>query len=136
MTCSLSSFEKYADDAPLMLRIVLGAIFMYAGLMKVFEYTAEGFAQSLNFLPFPLFWAWIVIVVEVIGGLFLILGLWVRWTSIFAAINMAVATGVTWATMGASMITTPLACFAIAIALLILGAGAWSLEKAAFDKEC
>lgn len=132
----LSQMEKYSEDAPFVLRLVLGAVFLYAGLQKIFVFTAHGFAQMLSFLPVPLFWAWVVIIVETIGGLFLILGLWVRWVSIFAAINMAVATGVVIVTQDLGMAFAPIFGFAMAIALLVLGAGCWSLEKAAFGKEC
>jgi len=132
----LSSLSKYESDAPVILRVILGIVFLHAGLTKIFAFGAEGFAKMLSFLPLPLFWVWVVIIVEVVGGLFLILGLWVRWTGIPAAIDMAVATGVVWTSNGFAAAYAPLFGFAMAIALLILGAGCWSLEKAAFGKEC
>ena len=118
-----------------MLRVLFGMVFLYAGLMKVFAFGADKFAATLSMLPVPLFWAWLVIIVEVIGGLFFILGLWVRWSSVFLLINMIVAFLMTVLAQGLTPAFAPFFGIAGTLALLFWGAGKWSLERAAFGKE-
>ena len=85
--------------APLVIRIALGIIFMVHGAQKLFgvfegggiEGTAQ-FLQSMGVVP-ALFWAWIVALVEFFGGLFVLIGLFVRITSVLLIINMAVGIG-------------------------------------------
>lgn len=131
----LSCLDDYKEFAPTVLRVFLGIVFLSAAYAKIFVFTAQGFAQGLSFMPFPLFFAWLVILTEGIGGLFLILGLWVRWSSIPLLIVMMVAFSRDvsggwmkgWLTLwGIGML----------LALILLGSGKCSLEKAAFGKEC
>ncbi|AKI98736.1 DoxX family protein [Archangium gephyra] len=100
------------------LRDVPGVIFLSFGLMKAFASTfpflvgapglavssgPEGFARLLTGLgvPFPLFNAWMVILVEVLCGVGLILGAWLPATALLTrlcalplAVNMLVALSV------------------------------------------
>lgn len=57
-------------------RVLFGAFFLYAGLMKFTGETGvSGFSQAIpESLPFPLLIAWIVVLIEILGGLMLILG--------------------------------------------------------------
>ncbi|MBI2655148.1 DoxX family protein [Candidatus Woesearchaeota archaeon] len=77
-----------------LLRVVLGVIFLYHGYLKLF--VAGGFTGTVNFLaslgvPVPLYSALAVSVVEFAGGLFLILGVVTRWSSVLLLANMLVA---------------------------------------------
>src|SRR3989338_3059792 len=76
------------------LRIVLGVIFAYHGYLKLFvpgwfKGTA-GFLASLG-IPLPLYSALIVSAVEFFGGVFLILGMVTRWSTVLLIIDMLVA---------------------------------------------
>ena len=77
-----------------LLRVVLGVIFLYHGYLKLF--VAGGFPGTVNFLtslgiPVPVYSALLVSVVEFAGGLFLILGVVTRWSSVLLLANMLVA---------------------------------------------
>ena len=77
-----------------LLRVILGFVFAYHGYLKLFAPGA--FAGTVNFfisigIPLATYSALLVAVVEFAGGLFLILGLLTRWSSILLLIDMLVA---------------------------------------------
>ena len=77
-----------------LLRIVLGFIFTYHGYLKLFA--PGGFTGTVGFftmlkIPFPLYSALLVSVVEFAGGLFLLFGMVTKWSSLLLIINMLVA---------------------------------------------
>jgi putative oxidoreductase len=74
------------------LRLVVGTVFVAHGAQKF----VMGFGNVAGFLgqlgiPFPLVSAVVVTLVEFLGGLGLVLGLFARWAAIFIAIDMLVA---------------------------------------------
>ncbi len=79
--------------APIPLRIVLGIIFIDAGLGK-FRRGIGGFSGWLDSLgvPFPKLAGPGVATIELVGGVLLLAGLLVPWIAIPLAINMMVAT--------------------------------------------
>ena len=77
-----------------LLRVVLGVIFAYHGYLKLF--VPGGFKGTAAFLaslgiPLPLYSALIVSAVEFFGGVFLILGMVTRWSTVLLIIDMLVA---------------------------------------------
>lgn len=77
-----------------LLRVVLGIIFAYHGYMKLF--VPGGFTGTVQFftaikIPLPVYSALVVSAVEFFGGLFLILGLLTKWSSVLLLANMLVA---------------------------------------------
>jgi putative oxidoreductase len=127
------------DWALLVLRIGLGAIFLGHGLQKVFALFGgpgiKGFAGMLSGLGFTpaLFWAYVAGYTELIGGLFLILGILTRISSLFIFILMVVATlkvhlvkGFFLSTGGFEY-TFLIAC--VCLALMMLGGGKFSIFK-------
>lgn len=78
--------------APLLLRIFLAPIMIYAGLNKLgdIENTALWFEHSLN-LPFPTLMVILAGGAELLGGLALLIGFAVRWFAIPLMITMVVA---------------------------------------------
>lgn len=76
------------------LRITLACIFISHGYSKLFA--AGGFKGTTDFfkmiqIPFPAYSALLVGVVEFAAGLFLLIGLLTRWSSIALIIDMLVA---------------------------------------------
>ncbi len=67
-------FYLYSDLALFLLRLILGGILIYHGLPKLknFKETAVGFAQ-MGFKPGK-FWTLIVVLVEFLGGIFIVFG--------------------------------------------------------------
>ena len=81
------------DYAALPLRLVLGPIFLIHGYMKLFG-GIEGTAAFFANLGIPLagFFAYIVGMVEFVGGILLILGVIVKISSLVLLIDMVIAT--------------------------------------------
>jgi putative oxidoreductase len=84
--------EKNRDVAALVGRILLALMFVLAGFGKItgFDGTA-GYIASKG-LPLPQVGAAIAVVVELVGGLLLIVGWKARWVALVLAIFTAVAT--------------------------------------------
>ncbi len=78
------------------LRFSLGLMFLVAGLQKLTG-LFSGSTQTISFftslgIPASGFFAWLVAWVELIGGIFLILGLFNLWVGLILGIIMLVAT--------------------------------------------
>jgi uncharacterized membrane protein YphA (DoxX/SURF4 family) len=74
------------------LRVLVGLTFLLMGLPKAGGFTGfTGFVSSIGF-PVPVFFAAVVVALEVIGGLLLIVGLGTRWISILFVVEMIVTT--------------------------------------------
>src|SRR5690606_16547848 len=93
----LSSLGKYKDTGLLILRIGLGLSFLllhgYPKLVGGPEmWKAVGGAMTNVGIDFyPAFWGFIAGLAEALGGLFLLLGLFFRPTSVFLSFTMLVA---------------------------------------------
>jgi putative oxidoreductase len=79
------------DIGNFILRLVTGLIFLYAGGIKLLNLgTTTEFLNNIG-LPFPNFMAIILAIVELFGGLLLILGLLMNYATILLAFTMLVA---------------------------------------------
>ena len=89
----VNSLGKQSDIViPLAIRLFLAMVFWEAGMQK-FQGGIEGFAGfvgSLGF-PAPLFFAYCAALTEVVGAVFLAVGLAVRWVVVPLAFTMVVA---------------------------------------------
>lgn len=131
-----SYFLFYSDWAPAILRIVLGVAFIahgYPKLFKMFGGVAAWF-DSIGLRPGK-FWALVVGAVEFFCGIALIAGFFTQLAAALIAVNMFVAMAkVKWGSakfvefekMGWEL---DLVYFAVAIALVFTGGGAWSLDR-------
>ncbi len=127
------------DVALLILRVALGATFIMHGYPKLFPSGPAGFGgfvQSLGF-PIPMAFAWIVSLVEFAGGIAMILGLFVRYAGALMVIEMAVTSikvkmggGVGFIGARGAGWELDFLLLAIALAVVLLGAGALSLDAA------
>lgn len=135
---SCNCAEKWGPFALLMLRVVAGAVFATHGYLKL-SGGVDGFGGMLGGLgvPLPLFFAWVVTIVELVGGIALILGLLTHLSSKLLGIDMIVATLLVHAKnglTGPSGAELTLSLLAIVIALMVLGAGAWSIDATLMKK--
>ena len=140
----LSKWFKGAKGlAPLVIRIVLGIIFIAHGSQKLFgAFGGHGVAGMVMFMKQlganpPILWAWIVTLVEFFGGLGVLFGLLTRWAALGLAVNMVVAIVLVHAKNGffsPGGFEYPLALIALSLALLFWGPGKISIEGA-FGKE-
>jgi putative oxidoreductase len=127
----LAAFSRFQPAVPLLLRLVLGAIFIAHGFQKVSGDMHE-FTRTVGHLgfPMPLLFAWAAAFSEFLGGICVLAGLFARWAALAIAIVMVVA--VTQVHLHEGLIhgyEYPLALLAIAIAIVLTGAGPVSLDK-------
>lgn len=116
------------------LRVVVGIVFIAHGGQKLFVYHFAGVARNFAALgiPLPDVAAPIVTLLEFLGGLLLVLGLFTRWTALLLACDMAVALLAAhvkhgfWAPYG---IEYPLILLAGTVALAFNGPGPAALDQ-------
>jgi len=130
------SLEKVSSFAPLPIRVMAGIAFIMHGMPK-FENTqgTQGFFGSVG-LPPDL--AIPIALLEVIGGIALILGIFTRITSILFAVEMTLATLIVKSGngfMGEGGYEVDLLLMSIAISLLLSGPGRISIERDILKRE-
>jgi putative oxidoreductase len=128
----------YPDLGLLLLRMAIGGVMLAHGLQKFGFLGGPGldgitdFFGNLGFRPARA-WAPLVAVVEAVGGVLLILGLLTPVAGLLIAADLLVAIVVVhwprfWAQDGGLEFPLPIAAGALALALV--GPGAWSLDAA------
>ena len=83
--------QKLANYGDFLIRVVAGLIFVFAGYGKLTGIV--NFSGMLAGIGFPAagFFAWLVAIIELVGGVLLILGLWTYAAAIALAIVMVFA---------------------------------------------
>jgi putative oxidoreductase len=122
--------------APVPLRLAMGIIFSVAGYTKLVGIagTIEYFAK-LGF-PVPVVTAWFIALLELGGGIALILGLFVRYLGLLYTIEFIVATfWVKLPMQGYAAARLDLMLLAGAAALYFLGAGRWSIDSIWLERD-
>ncbi len=118
----------------LILRLFVGGIFIVHGTQKLMhmEDTINFFSQ----INIPSFFAWVVAIVETVGGVALILGMFVQYASVLLSIILVVAiVKVKWVFGGETILSKfaageiDLALLGSCIALAFTGPGKMSLSK-------
>ena len=134
------------DDGTLaVMRLVAGAVFFAHGAQKALGwFGGNGFNTTMGYftqnMHIPAILAIAAILAELVGGILLILGLFTRIAAIGIAVNMVVAIllvhqknglFMNWTgTQGGEGFEFHLLAIAIAITLIVRGAGALSLDRA------
>ncbi|MBI2888678.1 MAG: NUDIX domain-containing protein [Candidatus Liptonbacteria bacterium] len=112
-------------------RIALGAVFMHAGWLKLgdMNMVVTGFAS----MGFPAWLAYVVAYAEFLGGIAMILGIFVRYAGIILAVIMFVAFWKVHAANGFSLANGGyeyvFVLFSSALALVAFGSGKYSLAR-------
>lgn len=109
----------------LVLRTVLGSVFLIHGIMKLsnMEMTVGFFAS----LGFSAFWAWLVALVETVGGVSVIIGVGTKmWSSLFAIIMLVVITMVKNG-KGFSAMELDIVLLGLALGVGLIGCGKWAM---------
>ena len=131
----MKALENLKPLALLLLRAATGVIFLYHGYPKLFAHAREA-AQGFVHMGFPGFFAYVAGVLELFGGVLLVLGLFTRIVALLLAGEMLVAL---WRVHG--LFTHPFAVhnyeFPLMLAvgafsLATMGAGTVSFDHAIF----
>jgi uncharacterized membrane protein YphA (DoxX/SURF4 family) len=134
--------DKFAPYVPLVIRLIVGIIFLSHGLQKVGN--PSGIAGYLGFLgvPLPGVMGWFILLLEVVGGAALILGLATRWVAALFVIEMLVAAVLAKMSQGVPLVAEAaagyeldLALLAACLALVIMGSGLLSIERNVLKRE-
>lgn len=130
------------DKGLLILRLALGIVFLIHGAGKLFNFgpAASGMSSFVGFLtssgiPLPILFAWIAVLVQFFGGIFLIAGFMTRISSSLIAFEMLVAVLLTTEKGFSSMkggFEYALALMVFAIALMMCGPGRFSFDRRVF----
>ena len=121
--------ERWSHSAALPLRIVLGGWFVVLGLQKLAGYFGgPGLAKTAELmvsggLTPGTFWAWVVGLLELLGGAAVVLGLLTRWVALVLAL-LVLALESLVAIVAAGQVTNVefrLAALAAFVALALLG---------------
>lgn len=129
----LSLFPQLLDFqfyGPLFLRLALGAIFLVHGWQKLSGDKSgfAGYLESLKFRPGK-FWVWLVTLVEFLGGIALIFGLFTQLAAFILAAEFLVI--LFWFKRGEKFAggwEFDFLIFMSLLALIVLGPGAWALD--------
>jgi len=122
--------------APVPLRLAMGVILSVAGYMKLVGIAGTiAYFTKLGF-PVPVITAWFITLLELIGGIALIVGLFVRYFGLLYTIEFIVAAfWVKLPTQGYAASRLDLMILAGAAALYFLGAGRWSIDSIWLEKD-
>jgi putative oxidoreductase len=138
------------DVATLVIRVLLGVVFFPHGMQKLFGwFGGYGFTGSMGFftgtLHIPAIFAFLAIMAEGLGSLGLITGLLTRVAAFGIGVNMVVAVYMLHWQNGFFMnwfgqqkgegFEYHLLVIAIAVALIIKGGGALSVDRVLLDKK-
>lgn len=131
----LTSLNRFRDLGLLVLRVGLGAMFIYHGLPKLLAGpalwaqlgTATG-TLGIHFLP--MFWGFMAAAAEGIGGLLLLLGLLSRPACLLMFINMVVAASFHLGKGdGLGIASHAIEAGIVFLSLVLIGPGRYSLDE-------
>jgi putative oxidoreductase len=135
-TLALSPMDRLAEFAPPVVRLIVGVIMAAHGLQKLLEGPANfgGFLAQLG-VPAPTLMGYVVTLVELGGGILLIIGLFSRLAALLLTINLGVAivlvkvnVGFLSPESGGAGAELDLALIAGFLVILLAGAGRISLD--------
>ncbi len=113
------------EFGPFALRIGVGGIFVFAGIMKLMDPSlVVGMLEGMGF-PGPAFWTWLLIIVELLCGVAVLTGFQLKWTTIPLAIVMFVAIVVSDMQVAINNVVI----LSGLVSLWLSGPGAWALSK-------
>jgi putative oxidoreductase len=132
---TLDTAPAYSAWGLTFLRIVVGAVFLRHGLLKLSDFNgAVGLFEAMH-MPLPFFSAVVVTLVEVLGGVALLLGFFTRLAAALVALDMLVAVLVVYLKptfFQKGGIELPITLLAASVALAALGGGAALLDSFIF----
>ena len=133
----LAALSRFQPAVPLLLRAVLGVIFIAHGFQTI-EAGMSGFSASVARLGFPAphLFAWAAALSEFLGGICVLIGLFTRYAALAIAVVMTIA--VTRVHLHQGLIggyEYPLVLLAVATAVMLTGAGPISFDRSILHRD-
>jgi putative oxidoreductase len=122
-------FKKNSAWGPLLLRLMVGIIFIVHGYAKLTSIGLTAVFFGYAGIPLPNAMAWLVGIVELLGGIALVLGAFTKHAAVLLSIVMIVAIITYHYPKGFGSMEYPLALLFANLALLFTGPGKWALWK-------
>lgn len=130
--------QRTAPYAALVLRLSLGSMYLAHAFLKILVFTLAGTVGFFESLGLPGFFAYLIILIELVGGTLLILGVVARWVAlalipelIGTIVLVHGANGWLFSNEGGGW-EYPLFLIMASLALGLLGDGAFALGNAIF----
>ncbi len=124
---TLVKFLNQQNLGLFIIRVALAAVFITAGWMKLASMDQViGMFAMIGLTPF---FAWLVALVELVGGVSLLLGIFTRYAGIAIAVIMVFAIVLVKGKMGFMAYQSDLVILAAALGIALLGPGRWSLSS-------
>lgn len=129
----INDSQKVAN-AGLLLRLSLAFLFLAHAYLKLFIFKPAGTVHFFQSLGLPGFMAYLVILIEIVGAIFLLLGLFTTWTStllsldLLGAIFLVHAHAGFWFTNAGGGAEYPLLWIVALFALALIGPGKFAIE--------
>jgi putative oxidoreductase len=126
------NLEKYADHAALVGRLFYSSLFILYGYFKVTSFAGTTAYMAKQGLPAPEFCAALAIVIELVGGLLMLIGAQTRLVALGLAIYVLIAAFIAHAHFGdgnqMSHFFKNMAIVGGSLAFVAFGAGAYSVD--------
>jgi len=125
--------NKYGATGIMLLRVALGIMWIAHALLKWFVFTIPGFAGWLDSQGLPVSMAWPVFLMELIGGIMILLGFYGRYVSailvpiMFVALSTHFANGWIHTSEGGGW-EYPMFLIIASIAHVLIGDGQFALR--------
>ncbi|MEN9912813.1 MAG: hypothetical protein RLY66_221 [Candidatus Parcubacteria bacterium] len=120
-----SWFNK--DAGILLVRIALATVFIFAGVAKLM--VINDIIGFFAVIGIPAWLTWIVAIVETLGGVAMLLGIYTRFFGVGLAIIMATAYFTVHMQQGFAASQPVIVLFLIALAVVATGPGKYALKK-------
>lgn len=124
----IASLSSLGDLALCLLRIILGIVLIYHGYGKITHGFAIGFFAHIGF-PIPAVIGVFITLLELIGGICLIIGLFTRYLGVLYTIEFIVAWLVIIGSRGWGGSEREVLIIFVSFVLATLGSGRWSIDK-------
>lgn len=118
---------SHKDLGLLLVRLSLAAVFLTHGIAKLSD--MDGTIAFFGSLGLSAFFAWLVAIVETVGGGLMLLGAWTCVAGAALAVTMVMAIILVKAKLGFPAIDIDIAMLASSLAIMVMGSGRYGLNK-------
>jgi putative oxidoreductase len=127
--------DRLTDSAVMLLRISLGVMYLaHSIVLKLFTFGLAGTAGYFESIGLPGWLAYVTFAAEVVGGVLLVLGIYVRWAAV--TLIPALLGAIIWAHGGNGWVFNapdggweyPLYLIVLSVAQFLLGDGPYALR--------